>query len=58
MIPVGGDTLQKIFPLVLRTSTEDAEKIKIKHGHAFYDDASEDEVFQCSNHRQRSASTI
>ena len=29
----------------LRTSTEDAEKIKIKHGHAFYDDASEDEVF-------------
>ena len=25
---------------------EDAEKIKLKHGHAFYDDASEEEVFQ------------
>ena len=37
--------LQRIFRLVLRTSTEDAEKIKVKHGHAFYDDASEDEVF-------------
>ena len=34
-----------IFPLVLHTSTEDAEKIKVKYGHAFYDDASEDEFF-------------
>ncbi|MDF2858118.1 MAG: cell division protein FtsA, partial [Neobacillus sp.] len=25
--------------------TEDAEKIKVKYGHAFYDDASEDEFF-------------
>ena len=29
----------------MRTATEDAEKIKIKYGHAFYDYASEDEVF-------------
>jgi cell division protein FtsA len=45
VIPVGGDHITKDISIGLRTSTEDAEKIKIKHGHAFYDDASEDEVF-------------
>lgn len=45
VIPVGGDHITKDLSIGLRTSTEDAEKIKIKHGHAFYDDASEDEVF-------------
>lgn len=45
VIPVGGDHITKDLSIGLRTSTENAEKIKIKHGHAFYDDASEDEVF-------------
>lgn len=45
LLPVGGDHITKDLSIGLRTSTEDAEKIKIKHGHAFYDDASEDEVF-------------
>jgi cell division protein FtsA len=45
VIPVGGDHITKDISVGLRTSTEDAEKIKIKHGHAFYDHASEDEVF-------------
>ncbi|RID87257.1 cell division protein FtsA [Peribacillus asahii] len=46
VIPIGGETITKDLSIVLRTTTEDAEKIKLKHGHAFYDDASEEEVFQ------------
>ena len=46
VIPIGGETLTKDLSIVLRTTMEDAEKIKLKHGHAFYDDASEEEVFQ------------
>ena len=46
VIPIGGETLTKDLSIVLRTTMENAEKIKIKHGHSFYDDASEDEVFQ------------
>lgn len=45
VIPVGGEHITKDLSIGLRTSTEDAEKIKIKHGHAFYDHASEEEVF-------------
>jgi cell division protein FtsA len=45
VLPVGGDHITKDLSIGLRTSTEDAEKIKIKHGHAFYDYASEEEVF-------------
>ncbi|CAM4042165.1 cell division protein FtsA [Lederbergia lenta] len=45
VIPVGGEHITKDLSIGLRTATEDAEKIKIKHGHAFYDLASEDEVF-------------
>ncbi|TKC20118.1 cell division protein FtsA [Robertmurraya kyonggiensis] len=45
VIPIGGDHLTKDLSIGLRTSTEDAEKIKLKHGHAFYDHASEEEVF-------------
>ncbi|WP_409294455.1 cell division protein FtsA [Peribacillus sp. SCS-26] len=44
-IPIGGETLTKDLSIVLRTTTEDAEKIKLAHGHAFYDEASEDDVF-------------
>lgn len=45
VLPVGGDHITKDLSIGLRTSTEDAEKIKLKHGHAFYDLASDEEVF-------------
>jgi cell division protein FtsA len=45
VLPVGGDHITKDLSIGLSTSTEDAEKIKLKYGHAFYDHASEDEVF-------------
>jgi cell division protein FtsA len=44
-LPVGGEHITKDLAIGLRTTTEDAEKIKLKHGHAFYDHASEEEVF-------------
>ncbi|MFO1445814.1 cell division protein FtsA [Bacillus sp. Bva_UNVM-123] len=45
VLPIGGDHITKDLSIGLRTSTEDAEKIKMKYGYAFYDHASEDEVF-------------
>jgi cell division protein FtsA len=45
VLPVGGEHITKDLSIGLRTSTEDAEQIKTKHGHAFYDLASEEEVF-------------
>ncbi|MDZ5470708.1 cell division protein FtsA [Bacillus sp. 31A1R] len=45
VIPIGGEHITKDLSIGLRTSTEDAEKIKVKHGYAFYDHASEEEVF-------------
>ncbi len=45
VLPVGGEYITKDISIGLRTSTEDAEKIKQKHGHAFYDHASDEEVF-------------
>lgn len=35
VIPVGGDLITNDLSKVLHTSTEDAEKIKVKYGHAF-----------------------
>lgn len=46
VIPVGGDHITKDLSIVLKTPTEQAEKIKKQFGHAFYDDASEDEIFE------------
>jgi cell division protein FtsA len=46
VIPVGGDHITKDLSIVLKTPTEQAEMIKIKYGHAFYDDASDDELFE------------
>lgn len=46
MLPVGGDHVTKDLSVGLRISMEDAEKIKIKHGYAFYDQASEDEIIR------------
>ncbi|WP_281975614.1 cell division protein FtsA [Halobacillus litoralis] len=45
MVPFGGDNLTKDLSIGLRTSTEEAEQVKIEHGHAFFDDANEEENF-------------
>ncbi len=46
VIPVGGEHITKDLSIVLKTPTEQAEKIKRQFGHAFYDDASDDELFE------------
>lgn len=48
VVPLGGDNITKDISIGLRTSTEDAEDIKLNYGHAFYDHAQEDEVFDVS----------
>lgn len=48
VINLGGDNITKDLSIGLRTTTEEAEEIKINHGHAFYDDAREDETFEVS----------
>jgi cell division protein FtsA len=48
VIPVGGDHITKDLSIGLRTTTDEAENLKLKHGHAFYDHASEDEIFEVS----------
>ncbi|MGM9986603.1 MAG: cell division protein FtsA [Bacillaceae bacterium] len=44
-IPLGGENITKDISIVMKISTEEAEKIKLKYGHAFYDTASRDVVF-------------
>ena len=41
----GGDHITKDIAIGLKTSTENADQIKLKYGHAFYDTASEEEMF-------------
>ncbi|WP_188454478.1 cell division protein FtsA [Virgibacillus oceani] len=48
VVPLGGDNITKDLSIGLRTSTEEAEDIKTNHGHAFFDDAREDETFEAS----------
>ncbi|KGL41118.1 cell division protein FtsA [Listeria newyorkensis] len=45
VLPVGGEHVTKDLSLGLNTSTANAEKVKLEHGYAFYDDASEDIAF-------------
>lgn len=45
VLPVGGNHITKDISIGMRTPTEEAEKIKLNHGHAFIDDASNDETF-------------
>lgn len=45
VIPLGGDNITKDLSIGLRTSTEEAEQVKLDYGHAFYETASEEEVF-------------
>ncbi|MFD3448051.1 cell division protein FtsA [Microbacteriaceae bacterium 4G12] len=44
-LPIGGDHITKDIAIGLKTSTENAEKVKLKYGHAYYHTASEEEVF-------------
>lgn len=46
VVPVGGDHITNDIAVGLRTSTEEAERIKVKHGHAYIDDASVEERFK------------
>lgn len=48
VLPVGGEHITKDISIGLRTSTDDAEQVKVKHGHAFYNHASDEEVFEVS----------
>ncbi|MFB1049656.1 cell division protein FtsA [Paraliobacillus sp. JSM ZJ581] len=48
VIPLGGDNITKDISIGLRTTSEDAEEIKMKHGHAFYEEAREEETFETS----------
>ena len=48
VVPLGGDNITKDLSIGLRTSTEEAEDVKLNYGHAFYDDAREDETFEVS----------
>ncbi len=45
VLPVGGEHITNDIAIGLRISSEEAERIKIKHGHAYIDDASEEERF-------------
>ena len=44
-LPIGGNHITKDISIGLRTPTEQAESIKLKHGHAFIDLASVEESF-------------
>ncbi|HLT54550.1 MAG TPA: cell division protein FtsA [Bacillota bacterium] len=56
VIHLGGNHITKDLSIGLRTSTEEAEDVKLNYGHAFYDDAQEEETFEVSiigsNHRE------
>lgn len=44
--PLGGDNITKDLSIGLRTTTSEAEEIKLNYGHAFYETAQEDETFE------------
>lgn len=46
VIPVGGDHITNDIAIGLRTTTEEAERIKLKYGHAYIDEASDEEFFE------------
>jgi len=48
VINLGGYNITKDLSIGLRTSTEESENIKLNYGHAFYDNAREDETFEVS----------
>ncbi len=46
VLPIGGDFVTKDISIGLRTTTEDAERVKVKHGHSYIDHASDEETFE------------
>lgn len=46
VIPLGGDTITQDISIVLKTSTTQAEYIKKQYGHAYKNDASDQEFFE------------
>ena len=42
VIPVGGDNMTKDLSIILKTSTEEAKKIKYHYGHTYVEDALDD----------------
>ncbi|GAB2542909.1 cell division protein FtsA [Gracilibacillus alcaliphilus] len=46
VVPLGGDNISKDLSMGLRTSSEEAEEVKLNHGHAFFPDADPDDVFE------------
>ncbi|WP_100373285.1 cell division protein FtsA [Bacillus sp. FJAT-45037] len=48
VIPIGGEHITNDIAIGLRVSTEEAERIKIKYGHSFIDEASDEERFNVS----------
>lgn len=46
VLQVGGEHITNDIAICLRTTKEEAERIKIKHGHAYLKEASEDEYFK------------
>ncbi|PMC38349.1 cell division protein FtsA [Bacillus sp. UMB0899] len=48
VLPIGGENITKDISIGLRTTTDEAERLKVKYGHAYYDHASEDEIFDAS----------
>lgn len=48
VIPLGGENITKDLSIGLRTSTEEAEEIKVKFGHAFYETADEEKTIDVS----------
>ncbi|NAP00267.1 cell division protein FtsA [Halomonas sp. MG34] len=48
VIPLGGDNITKDLSIGMRTTSEEAEDVKRNYGHAFYNNAQEDETFEVS----------
>ncbi|MCK0470670.1 cell division protein FtsA [Halalkalibacter sp. APA_J-10(15)] len=48
VVPIGGDHITNDIAVGLRTSTEEAERIKVKYGHSYIDDAEVEERFTVS----------
>lgn len=48
IIPLGGNNITKDISIGLRTTTEEAEDIKLNYGHAYYETALEDEAFEAT----------
>lgn len=48
VIPIGGDHITNDISIGLRISTEEAERVKVKYGHAKIELASKEEIFKVS----------